>query len=198
MIPTYEELRAAGRQPRLHGNGFLQIDLDDQGKGGQPGGKRLHVWHPLLPKAQAVSTPIHDHVFELESRVYLGKLRNTVYMVDTVGPVFKIYQAVPTHGSNTHLKDTGATRFLVEECFQELTAGSRYSLRAGVFHTSTSEVVTMTVMTKGHSNQQRGPRIAVPYGLEPDNLFDREKPDKEQLWWCLNDAICHYVRNIAP
>ena len=44
-----------GSEPRLHGNGFIQLDLGDD--------QRLHIWSPDLPPAQRVSTQIHDHQF---------------------------------------------------------------------------------------------------------------------------------------
>jgi hypothetical protein len=49
---SYDELRDSDNYPRVHGNGFIQLDLPD--------GKRLHVWDEDIPR-QKVNTSMHDH-----------------------------------------------------------------------------------------------------------------------------------------
>lgn len=41
-------------EPRIHGNGFLQIDLDPL--------RRMHVWDHRWPR-QIRDSSIHDHAF---------------------------------------------------------------------------------------------------------------------------------------
>ena len=69
-----EAVRASGSRPRVHGNGFIQLDLTER--------SRLHVWgDPRIPR-QKVSTPIHDHVFGFTSTIIVGRLINVIYDVE--------------------------------------------------------------------------------------------------------------------
>ncbi len=68
---------AQGKVPRVHGNGFIQLDLTDR--------TRLHVWHPSVPR-QKVATQIHDHVFSFESCCIVGRLINVVYKFIELSP----------------------------------------------------------------------------------------------------------------
>ena len=66
-------IKDKGLIPRLHGNGFIQLDLN--------GKDRLHVWHPDLPK-QEFPTPIHDHKFSFKSHILYGELTHIEYHAD--------------------------------------------------------------------------------------------------------------------
>ncbi len=52
-------------EPRIHGNGFIQVDLDEL--------HRLHLWDVMIPR-QSVDSSIHDHAFGFESRTLQGML----------------------------------------------------------------------------------------------------------------------------
>ena len=41
-----DQLRALGRKPRVHPNGFIQLDLNDAGT------RRLHVWRDGIPRQE--------------------------------------------------------------------------------------------------------------------------------------------------
>lgn len=60
LLNTLAGLRAVGERPRVHGNGFIQLDVTPR--------TRLHFWSPEIPR-QKVATPIHDHVFGFVSYV---------------------------------------------------------------------------------------------------------------------------------
>src|SRR3546814_6146607 len=66
-------VRERGGRPRVHGNGFIQLDLTERG--------RLHIWGaPRIPR-QKTATPIHDHVFGFESTVAVGRPVNLVFRI---------------------------------------------------------------------------------------------------------------------
>jgi len=68
-----KKVRADGGRPRVHGNGFVQLDLTER--------SRLHIWgDPRIPK-QKVATPIHDHVFGFESTIIVGRVISLTYAV---------------------------------------------------------------------------------------------------------------------
>lgn len=49
------ELQATEAKPRVHPNGFIQLDISET--------DRLHVWHPSLPYRQKTFSPVHNHIF---------------------------------------------------------------------------------------------------------------------------------------
>lgn len=180
MIPTYGELRAAGRKPRVHGNGFLQLDLNDEGT------RRLHIWHDDLPR-QTVATPIHDHVFALRSEVILGTLIHEV--LEPVGAwdedaTHVTYRAQQEPGTqNTILvPDAGQVKLKVTQRLI-LKAGSIYTFPAYELHQTDHRGITATIMEKIKAPLEYGrPRVLVPIGQEPDNEFHRDGFNEEYLW----------------
>lgn len=82
--------RRRGAQPRVHPNGFIQLDLeapaDERWHEGKQAGHsgadlRLHVWNPPgvdLPHQDTVNE-IHDHVFDMRSTVVRGELTQRLY-----------------------------------------------------------------------------------------------------------------------
>lgn len=187
---TIDELIASGERPRVHGNGFLQLDL--------PGGSRLHVWDDRLPR-QAVSTQIHDHSFTLSSTVLKGRLRHTVISdAALAGPAnsYGVYVAEPTPGRehDTTLvpeRGRGAPRVVGVEVVTsvEMAAGSSYTFSPYVLHTTDAEGTTATLMRKLTRDAGYRPRVLVPLGQEPDNEFDREQQDEFLLWEVVRDAL---------
>jgi hypothetical protein len=99
-LPTLREqvaeLRAAGKgNPRVHPNGFIQLDLDHVADGwhashhrGHSGGRtRLHIWNPpgvTLPHQDTVNE-IHDHVFDMLSTVVYRRARAAALRVRAGG-----------------------------------------------------------------------------------------------------------------
>lgn len=186
---NYDELRASGKKPRVHGNGFLQLDLNDDGT------KRLHIWDEGLPR-QVVATPIHDHVFDLKSNVLLGTLiHEELAPIPAVGNgTHRIYRAQQEKGTqNTILLPDEGSVFLgiVERLV--LGAGSLYTFPAWKLHQTDHVGLTATVMDKVNAPKGYGrPRVLVPVGSEPDNEFHRDGFDPEFLWSYV-ERVCEAV-----
>lgn len=93
-----ETLQAHARQsrPRVHGNGFIQLDLTDR--------RRLHIWgDPRIPRQRVPST-IHDHTFNFSSRVYRGQIiHREIALEPHPDGAYRLYQAVCRHGEDTRL-----------------------------------------------------------------------------------------------
>lgn len=98
MDLNYQELRDNKHVPYLHGNGFIQLWLDDKGD------SRLHVFPNEKLQAQKVNTPIHNHIFGFNSKCIKGNIVNITFSVfhDENGE-YQIYEATPTEGRNTKL-----------------------------------------------------------------------------------------------
>jgi hypothetical protein len=182
---TYEELRDAGRKPRVHGNGFVQLDLNDSGT------KRLHVWDEDIPR-QTVATPIHDHVFSLRSTVLVGTL---IHEELEESP-----RDAGTHQTYVARQEPGTQNtILVPEPWQcdlevvqrlILAAGSVYTFPAWKLHQTDHRDTTMTIMSKINAPESYGrPRVLVPVGSEPDNEFHRDGFDEEYLWEFIEKAL---------
>jgi len=186
-------IRDHGARPRVHGNGFIQLDLDPE--------QRLHIWgHPDIPK-QEVATPIHDHVFGFHSEMLVGRLVNVVYDLCSpayAGEEFEVWEPVPRHGEDTVLEPTGETGSIRMGCSLVLIAGSpflsEYDFEPFVFHEMFAPEPSATIITKrGPTLREnptgRKPRVLVPVGVEPDNSFDRYDNDPEDLWRIIHEVL---------
>jgi hypothetical protein len=178
-----EDLQATGRLPRIHGNGFIQFDLNEEGT------KRLHVWHDSIPR-QVTATPIHDHVFALKSRVIAGTLIHEV--LDTVeGDTHRVFRAQQEEGTqNTILVPDEGTVALEVVKRHVLPTGSVYEFPAWELHQTEHYGLTTTIMDKIDAPKEYGrPRVLVPVGKQPDNEFKRDGHDPEFMWKLIDDAL---------
>ena len=184
----YDYLREIGNEPRLHGNGFIQLDLE--------AGERLHVWDPALEgMGQIVRTSIHDHRFSYHSLIVYGRQVHQEYRV-VVGSDLRIYNPERRVGTqDTKLVQTDPSTVPSVRAIAgnrlEIPEGFSYKFKAHEFHDSIPLGLTATIMTKTDEDYGHIPRVLVPIGEEPDNEFDREAVDKEMLW----DSIRRVCQN---
>lgn len=184
MIANIRE--AAQGEPRLHPNGFIQLDLKS--------GSRLHVWPAQPIPAQKTSHPVHDHVFEMESEVLKGTLENRTYKwvhcawQDDAS--HELYEIVRLRGEDTILKSlwprmsSGLIRLEMTEMVSE---GEMYGLGAGILHESVPHGTVVTLMRK-LKVFGGNPRVAVPVTVQPDNDFRRDQVDPAVLWELIDEA----------
>ncbi len=192
------ELVDSGAVPRVHPNGFIQLDLD--------GAHRLHVWHPGLPYRQRTYHPIHDHVFGFKSRVYSGHLVNVVYTLNlnTVDSRkdYRLWQAVQTGPEESVLEiapDWLTVGLCVMGCPNVVRAGETYTMDPCIFHEILFNEPTLTVIEKFDATIYQGnpvaPRVLIPVGVQPDNDFRRDDVDVAVLWDLMREA--HPERSTA-
>lgn len=187
-MASLAQLREVGRNIRVHGNGFLQLDLTEDGK------KRLHIWDYSLPR-QEVATPIHDHVFDLRSEVLCGTLiHEELTPIVTNNGTHIVYRAEQQEGTqNTILVPDDDEVFLKVEQRLFLGAGSLYTFPAWHLHQTMNRGTTATVMEKKNAPDSYGrPRVLVEIGQEPDNDFHRDAFDPEDLWPLVGE-VAHLV-----
>lgn len=155
----------------LHGNGFLQMDLSNK--------YRLHIFHPdLIPFAQKVRTTYHTHFFDMTSSILYGTMIHK-HMGLISGDAYKIYSCV-YDGNRT--KDSSLERSLdypgtygfriLSE--SRLAHGSEYFFASGLWHESTTEDLTVTVIRKDNPLLVHQPLVACPINDEPDNEYKRD------------------------
>lgn len=172
-------LKTQDVKPRLHPNGFVQLDLSTT--------KRLHVWHPQVVRLQKTHHPVHDHMFDMRSTVLRGCLRNFVYEL-VPGTTHNIYRAKAVGNSETVLQFQAGPWALRTVRMDDIEPGEIYRLRFAELHDSAAHGITVTIMEKV-KQYKYSPRVAVPVGVLPDNDFRRDTVGAEQLWSIIDGAV---------
>lgn len=187
-------------QPRVHGNGFIQLDLEPDGS------RRLHIWgHPAIPR-QSVASPIHDHIFGMHSEVLVGRIFNTMWRALPPRhrePTHKTYEAFYTSPTSSSLADVNCPVYVhVDRVFAKggLCSDSSYIVPAGELHSSLPDGPCATLMTKIRVERLRlpRPRVLVPIGSEPDNSFDRNAYQPALLWGIINEVYPLWHKTLLP
>jgi hypothetical protein len=187
-------------RPRVHGNGFIQLDLDDR--------VRLHVFGDLRIPRQKFPTPIHDHVFGFTSHVLSGRMINVEYeegpwpgLIEAINlPIGNFYEPHTRMLGEDLCEDTvlqqrdpGTYGLFVNDT-QIVHAGEEYRCDAGTLHESVTAEITVTLIQKDGPTVAQGaaarPRVFVPVGGHPDNEFNRyDAAPVEMLWHIISDAL---------
>ena len=163
---TFEKLLEVGVGLRVHGNGFIQLDIGD--------GQRIHVWGSRAIPRQKVSTQIHNHRFDFESVTLAGEIENRIYSL-TLGNEYREYYPSSIGGEDTILvcdKWSNPVDTLLLEAYT-ISVGQGYSMDYRSFHETMASELSMTLMTKTEVYKIYAPRVLVPVGSEPDNDFLR-------------------------
>jgi hypothetical protein len=174
-------------KPRVHPNGFLQLDLSD--------GVRLHVWpayRDTFPRQSTVNT-IHDHKFDMRSTVLKGTLIQKRYKprIDRP-PTHEIWQAKTDTGRNrdNQLVPTGVCVDRGDEVkITYVLEGESYTQPGLTFHDTAWRGLTATLMEKVSIYRDHEPRVLCPLGTPPDNTYDRWSGDVGTLWSLIDEAL---------
>lgn len=189
-VDVAEEL---GNQPRVHPNGFIQLDLEpveetwEKKRGHSGASRRLHIWNPpgiSLPH-QGTVNEIHDHVFDMKSTVVKGSLKQLLYalVVGRTTPTHELYRAVYDKNSSSRLEPTGVQGILVFDAGVEVPEGESYVQPAFTFHDSDPGdncVVTIMEKTEIHVGDAS---VLCRIGHPPDNSFRRDTAADTALLW---------------
>lgn len=178
--------RRDGAEPRVHGNGFLQIDVTER--------SRVHVWgHPDIPQQKA-STPIHDHVFGFTSLVVTGRMVSIPYDILEGGEYeWSVYEAVTRDREDTVLQDTGKRCRIHPKRPDVTLPGRNYTVPPFEFHEAFVSEPTITMMQKDGPTLAQGakaaPRVLVHRGTKPDNDFSRFHYLTDDLWNIVEEVL---------
>lgn len=184
---TIRDLKEKNILPLVHGNGFLQISLNEDRS------IRLHIWHPDLP-SQKVSTQIHNHTFGFQSEVMFGGIINQVYdavHTDGIMNPMHICEAVPVEGKeDTELKIIADPLIdLREKYIKYIKPGEKYYFPPFEYHHSVPIGFTATIMRKTIITQGFRARVLCGIYDEPDNNFSRYGIDQYQLWNIVDETL---------
>lgn len=202
------QAKARGAQPRVHPNGFIQLDLETptderwhEGKqvGHSGADLRLHVWNPrdhTLPHQDTVNE-IHDHVFDMDSTVVRGTLIQRVYefvvgalssQTERAQPTSELYRAVYDKQSSSRLESLGITGILHKVVEFPVHAGQSYTQPAFTLHdTVEGDQLVVTLMRKVAIHEGI-PVVVCPIGSPPDNDFDRATAAPQDYLWSAIEA----------
>jgi hypothetical protein len=189
MIPDIRAMKKAGAKPRVHPNGFVQLDLTEDGN------TRLHVW-PIPPLAAQKTHPyhlVHDHKFEMSSTVICGRLENILYDFDPhpKGDYLRYEARYPRSRHDTLLFPTDETGFLLSRSVSSHTPQMEptYHLPLQTLHTTFVHGLTATIMQSHAFVSGYKPRVFCPTWVKPDNKYDRFAYDPKMLWGFIEDAV---------
>ncbi len=212
-MTTLRELKAEitpifasfGGNPRVHPNGFIQLDLEpvpeswhaSHQRGHSGASRRLHIWNPTgieLPRQDTVNE-IHDHVFDMQSEVVSGALWQVLYELRdargrSVEPTHEAYEAVYEKSSDSRLRPTGLVGELVEVERFKVGHGKTYIQPAFTLHNSVPEgSPVVTVMTKTAIHDGDATVICL-IDQPPDNDFDRASAAPvDEIWQAIWDSL---------
>jgi hypothetical protein len=189
---TLAKLKATGRRPRVHPNGFVQFDIE-------PNIMRLNVWPAEpIPGHPGRVHPIHNHSFDINSTIIHGELTNDVYAfrpsTDYVTHILHEAERVNEHDSVLKIVPAGAPWFpiptghLVLLSSRRYAPGQRYSLERNLFHDSVADGLTATLMTLEKPGRYQ-PKVAIPLTVNPMNDYRREGYDEDLLWGIIAQVL---------
>ena len=189
-----EYLKSLGRKPRVHPNGFVQFDVE-------PNILRLNVWPETpIPGHPGRIHPIHNHSFDLKSKILLGQLTNDVYAYEPApgygDMVLHTARRVNTHDSILvpEAKDRwgrpmAAVGYMTLISSRTYRQGESYTLEKHLFHDSINKGLTATLMSLEKPSKNYAPQVAVPVGVEPMNNYLRDDFDEDLLWNIIGQVL---------
>lgn len=173
--------------PRVHGNGFIQIDCPWNTD------LRINVWgHPDIPK-QKTPIPIHDHRFSFESKIYKGMLTNVQLTFSSYigkGATHEVYNVrCSKEKEDTQLFPTGYYAICTSLSATSYRSGETYIFDKGTFHETMVVEPTITVIRKLVNHPEYQPRVMIPVSIRPDNEFSRDSVTPERLWGIVHEVL---------
>ena len=173
----YAYLRALGTKPRMHPNGFIQLDLAEN--------KRLHVWPDPPLKTVDVETPMHDHTFSFTSTVLVGALRHKIYLpFESQEGEYRLYTVYPYRAQDkeTPFVALDGKRYdmrMISELV--IRPGETYAFPAFEFHSSHPIGLTATIIRVDPFDKTLQARVTCKHDRTPQ-FFKRDAIGEEMLW----------------
>jgi hypothetical protein len=184
MELDFQKLQQGSYVPRIHPNGFIQLDIAP--------GFRLHVWTEEKLAQPSVTVSMHDHTFGFDSFVLLGQIGNCIYDIEpSEQGAFHLYQVMP------YIVAEKETPFLLTDGKYNLKkiqefwtiAGKSYHMNPFVFHETKTKGLAVTVIKVGEFDKTKSARVLCPIDKKPDNFFKRDTVSQEVLWGYIERAL---------
>ncbi len=138
---------------------------------------RIHVWDKKFHWTQKPTWQIHDHVFEFNSVVLVGKIQNKRYRIVPISNhkrIWSLYQVTyDTHQSKMEEIRAGISVDLIQTSLQ--ATGSRYSMPAYEFHRSTLRSdFAVTILSTRQGDFAQSKPLVIGDGVFRKLAFDRD------------------------
>lgn len=176
MLPKFEELLKLEKGPRIHPNGFIQLDLDKE--------HRLHVWpdEDLIPKNPA---HIHDHTFGFESTVIKGSIANFDYNL-LRGDAYHIYHVIPYAINQREEPMTKLSNYTYDAKsvnHSMYNEGETWYMPPFMFHDVMWFGLAATIIKIGEVTEHTTAKVLCPIDETPEEKFDRHNTlSTDELW----------------
>lgn len=179
LLATLEALKP--ETWRVHGNGFLQIPLDQF--------NRIHIWDSRYFKGLGQhNATIHNHVWSFSSTVLQGSLRWAEYRLSdesrggwpVTNLVFDIY--LVGEAGQPGMGPLLRRSVILQSQVHETKRGETYTFEAGKYHDTPHWNNCTTLLTKedGFDAFTR-PSVLCPQGEQPTDAFDFVQPSPARL-----------------
>lgn len=179
-----KDFTATASQISLHGLGFIQIKL--------PGNRRLHVWHPDLPRRSCFAqSSIHNHRFSFESQVIAGNQVNRRFRVvaDSHGGFDRISHDGPrSERGGRHSYVAERVRIIPCGRLEEYGPGATYRMDELEYHDTPNDGIVITLMKKLREGSVHASSL-IEHGYVFDQSFDRFQHSEAELWAFVVDAF---------
>lgn len=161
---------------------------------------RVHVWHPDLVRPGITERgAVHDHRFDLESRVIVGRIGELIYETEEVPGggwqpwlVENARSAGPAKGYDGRCVPHGP-EMSAKILSRQHEPGSWYELPRGTFHQTIVTELAVTICTMHHKRGQA--RLLVPAGEEPVHAFGT--PASPEVVSRVLDEARHALRDVV-
>lgn len=165
----------AKERPLRHPLGFFAF----MGPAHQGVALRMHYW-PRYAEVLQPGFEIHDHQYDIESRVVSGALEQTTFELAVSEPLSHSVYSVHYDGGKSGLRKTARRVGLFANRIQEFQEGASYKLASGILHRANprlgSETVTL-VLARGANG---GAQVLGPID-GPDHIgFQRQSIGDEE------------------
>lgn len=179
-----KDFSPTAEQITLHGLGFLQVKL--------PGNRRLHVWHPDLPRRSCFQwSSIHNHRFSFRSTVLVGTQINRRFAVQVNAPggthdlISHDGSRSPKGGRLSYVAGRVAVNPLLDEKYPP---GASYVMPALHYHETPNSGVVVSLMEKLEEGNIHASSL-IERGHLFDQDFDRFQMSPAAMWAIFMEAL---------
>ncbi len=189
LLDRIKKLRAQGAVVEHHPLGFFRLPLTSLDR--LHAGFYLHVWPRIELKKQNATAEIHNHVFDLESRLLAGAVMNIGYSVakDKNGNFF-VANVLYRDGRSARITTQRRVR-CQESSRKEYEAGDTYKMKKGIFHETLPTVTpAATLMRKSKISKRIPPLNLVPVHTKHSvKEFVHRKKSQASAWRIVINTI---------
>lgn len=184
LIHNANLLKSAGAVIKAYPVGFLRLPFV---KNRSEPGYFLHVWRNDIPWTEFES--LHTHIFDMESRVLSGEIKNTLWKV-TPDKNGGHMMCKGTYEKNRMiLKEEN--RVKVDKLREEtIFTDQIYYVRKDDFHSSTAKKGVVTLILKQNVQPEKDPLVVLPINTKTqEGGFDSAQIEQSEAWHIIEESL---------